>query len=78
MILLIVLYFAVTLLSYLGAYLTHYGPINRFVIGPLLLIVTYVVIYPLGSAIWVAMYNDFKLRREGGDLAARVGALNSA
>jgi len=78
MIMLMVLYLAVTVLAYLSGYLTHYGPIHRFLIAPLLLMVTYTVIYPLGSAIWVAMYNDFKLRREGGDLAARVGALNSA
>lgn len=78
MIMLIVLYFAITMLSYLGVYLTHNGPIQRFLIGPLLVMVTYTTIYPLAAAIWVAMYNDFKLRREGGDLVARVGALNSA
>lgn len=78
MIMLLVLYFAVITLSYLGGYLTHYGPIHRFVIAPLVIMVTYTIIYPLAAAIWVAMYNDFKLRREGGDLAARVGALNSA
>lgn len=77
-IMLFVLYFAITLLSFIGVYLTHNGPLNRFVIAPVILIVTYVVIYPLMAAVWVAMYNDFKLRREGGDLAARVGALNSA
>ena len=78
MIMIMVLYLAVSSLSYLGGYLTHNGPIHRFLIAPLLLAVTYTVIYPLGAAFWVAMYNDFKLRREGGDLAARVGALNSA
>lgn len=78
MIMLMVLYLAVSSLSYLGGYLTHNSSIHRYLIAPLLLIVTYTVIYPLGAAIWVAMYNDFKLRREGGDLAARVGALNSA
>jgi hypothetical protein len=40
-------------------------------------VVTYTTIYPLAAAIWVAMYNDFKLRREGSDLVARVGALTS-
>lgn len=78
LIMLMVLYLAVLLLSYLGGYLTHNGPVHRFVILPLLVVVTYTVIYPLAAAIWVAMYNDFKLRREGGDLAARVGALSSA
>ncbi|MGH8199103.1 MAG: hypothetical protein ACREVO_01840 [Steroidobacteraceae bacterium] len=77
MIMLVVLYFAITVLSYLGGYLTHNGPAQRFLIAPLLVVVTYTVIYPLAAAIWVAMYNDFKLRREGSDLVARVGALNS-
>ena len=78
MVMMLVLYLAVMLLSYLAGYLTHNGPVNRFLVVPLLVMVTYTVIYPLGAAIWVAMYNDFKLRRDGGDLAARVGALNSA
>jgi len=34
------------------------------------------IYYPLGAAIWLAMYHDFKLRREGGDLETRVGALS--
>lgn len=78
MIMMMVLYLAVMLLGYLGGYLTHNGPVQRVLVAPLLVIVTYTVIYPLAAAIWVAMYNDFKLRRGGGDLAARVGALNSA
>ena len=77
LIMMMVLYLAVMMLIYLGGYLTHNGPINRFLLVPLLVMVMYVVIYPLAAAIWVAMYNDFKQRREGGDLAARVGALNS-
>jgi len=77
LIMMLVLYLALSMLSYLSGYLTHYGPAQRFVIGPLLLAATYTTIYPLGAAVWVAMYNDFKLRREGGDLAARVGALTS-
>lgn len=78
LIMLMVLYLAVSLLNYLGGYLVHNPSVHRFLIAPLLLTVTYTVIYPLATAIWVAMYRDFKLRREGGDLAARVGALTSA
>jgi hypothetical protein len=36
------------------------------------------IYYPLGAAIWIAMYHDLKLRREGGDLASRAGALSGA
>lgn len=36
------------------------------------------VYYPLIWAMWIAMYRDFKLRREGGDLATRAAALGSA
>ena len=78
MIILMVLYLALSIVSFLGGYLTHNGPVYRFAIAPLVLVATYTVIYPLVAAIWVAMYNDFKLRREGGDLAARVGTLNTA
>lgn len=77
MAIILVLYVAVILLDYLVGYTIH----NRMFsvgIGSLVLVVCYTFVYPMGPAIWVAMYNDFKLRREGGDLAARVGALNSA
>ncbi|MFZ0552772.1 MAG: hypothetical protein WAU49_11350 [Steroidobacteraceae bacterium] len=77
-IMLMVLYVALSALGYLGGYLTHHGPVDHFLIAPLLVVATYTAIYPLGAAVWVSMYHDFKLRREGGDLAARVGALNSA
>ena len=33
---------------------------------------------PFFSAMLIAVYWDLKLRKEGGDLAARVGALNAA
>lgn len=32
---------------------------------------------PLLTAVWLAIYHDLKLRREGGDLAARTEALSS-
>jgi hypothetical protein len=37
-----------------------------------------VVAIPFFSAMLIAVYWDLKLRKEGGDLAARVGALNAA
>lgn len=37
-----------------------------------------VVAIPFFSALLIAVYWDLKLRKEGGDLAARVGALNAA
>ena len=37
-----------------------------------------VVAVPFFSAMLIATYWDLKLRKEGGDLAARVGALNAA
>lgn len=77
-IMMMVLFLAVTVASDVEGYLTHFAAIHRFVLAPLLIVVSYTALYPLYAAIWVAMYNDFKLRREGGDLAARVGALNSA
>jgi hypothetical protein len=38
-------------------------------------IVANVFILPMVPAVLIAIYRDLKLRREGGDLAARVGAL---
>jgi hypothetical protein len=37
-----------------------------------------VLVTPFFSALLIAVYWDLKLRKEGGDLAARVGALNAA
>lgn len=36
------------------------------------------ITYPFFAATWLSMHRDFKLRREGGDLAARAGVLGSA
>jgi hypothetical protein len=36
------------------------------------------LVMPFFSALLIALYWDLKLRKEGGDLAARVGALNAA
>jgi hypothetical protein len=38
-------------------------------------IVANVFMLPMVPAVLLVMYRDLKLRREGGDLAARVGAL---
>jgi len=38
----------------------------------------YVVLGPFTSAVMIALYWDLKLRKEGGDLAARVNALSPA
>ena len=44
----------------------------------LISVVLNVVAMPFFSAMLIAVYWDLKLRKEGGDLAARVGALNAA
>jgi len=36
------------------------------------------VYIPLMAAMWIAIYRDFKLRREGGDLESRAAALGGA
>ena len=33
------------------------------------------IVLPMFASILIVMYHDFKLRDEGGDLAARMGAL---
>jgi hypothetical protein len=37
-----------------------------------------IVLSPFYCALILAIYYDLKVRKEGGDLAARVGALNTA
>jgi hypothetical protein len=78
MTIIMVLFLAASLVSELIAFLTHFNSTYRLIAGPLVLTVCYTFMYPMGPALTVSMYNDFRLRREGGDLAARVGALNSA
>jgi hypothetical protein len=73
-----VLFIVIAVLNDVFAFVTHFGSSYRLFAFPLILAVFYTFMYPMGPALFVAMYHDFKLRREGGDLAARVGALNSA
>lgn len=74
----LIIYLAVALLNYVVGYVIPFDRLVRVGIGTSVLVACYTFVYPMYPALWVAMYNDFKLRREGGDLVARVGALNSA
>jgi hypothetical protein len=51
-----------------------YSMLSTLLVG----VVVNVVVTPFFSAMLIAVYWDLKLRKEGGDLAARVGALNAA
>lgn len=55
---------------------------DAFMIGMVLQAVSnfafYIFLGPFGSAAFIALYWDLKLRKEGGDLAARVDALSAA
>lgn len=46
--------------------------------GLLVAVLMSLLVMPFFSALLIALYWDLKLRKEGGDLAARVGALNAA
>lgn len=39
---------------------------------------TRVFTLPLGAALWIAIYHDLKLRREGADLAVRAADMSGA
>jgi hypothetical protein len=54
--------------------LLMYSLMSTLLIGVLM----NVLVTPFFSALLIALYWDLKLRKEGGDLAARVGALNAA
>jgi hypothetical protein len=58
--------------------LTHVDQIDQMIITQLFTVASNVIVTPLFAGLFLAMYHDFKLRSEGGDLAARVGALGRA
>ena len=83
-ILLLVLYFVVLVvvgvfapLAGLGA-----GPDNALLfsvaVGGIVFLLVYLFVTPFYYSLMLALYWDLKLRKDGGDLAARVGALNPA
>lgn len=56
----------------------HMSAVDRALINQLIGVVSSTIIIPLFVAILIVMYHDFKLRAEGGDLAARMEALRKA
>lgn len=60
--------------GFLGG-LTHLSVVNKAIVSQLLEVATNMIVIPLSVTFLIAMYHDFKLRSEGGDLAARMGAL---
>ena len=81
--LLLVLYFAVTLaVGVLAPLGFGAGPENALVVavafGGISFLLLYLFVMPFYYALMLVIYWDLKLRKDGGDLAARVGALNPA
>lgn len=72
----IVFSLAVGLIGAVAASLSHSSLVDSQVVVQLFALPTNTIIYPVMSAVWVSMYHDFKLRSEGGDLAARTEALS--
>lgn len=58
------------------------GPENILVfglaVGSIFVLLLYLLLTPFYYALMLSLYWDLKLRKDGGDLAARVGALNPA
>jgi hypothetical protein len=78
---LIILYvfaLALGLVSGVITALTHLSVTDRAIVNQLFGVVSNMIVLPMFVAILVVMYHDFKLRSEGGDLAARMGALGKA
>jgi hypothetical protein len=55
--------------------LVHLGFTGSQVISQLFAVASNMIVLPMFASILIVMYHDFKLRDEGGDLAARMGAL---
>lgn len=53
----------------------HLSLTGSQVINQLLTLASNMIVLPMFASILIVMYHDFKLRDEGGDLAARMGAL---
>jgi hypothetical protein len=75
-IMIIVLVLSFSLIGGAIAGLGHFSTRERMIVVYLISLGSNAIYYPLGAAIWLAMYHDFKLRREGDDLEHRVGALS--
>jgi hypothetical protein len=78
MIILYVFALALGLVSGVITALTHLSVTDRAIVNQLFGVVSNMIVLPMFVAILVVMYHDFKLRSEGGDLAARMGALGKA
>jgi hypothetical protein len=78
---LIILYvfaLALGLISGIITGLAHLPVAEKAIVNQLFAAASNMIVLPLFVAILVVMYHDFKLRSEGGDLAARMGALGKA
>jgi ABC-type transporter Mla maintaining outer membrane lipid asymmetry permease subunit MlaE len=74
-IIILVFTFIVGLVTGIFSVFTHRDLMAAQLYGQLVGVVANVFALPAIPAVLVAIYNDLKLRREGGDLAARLGAL---
>jgi hypothetical protein len=68
--------FTFGLVSGLIGVLAHLSVTNRAIVDQGFGVVSNLIVLPMAVCISVAMYHDFKLRGEGGDLAVRMGALS--
>lgn len=81
-IIVIIIYFALAMIIGIAVPLTGIGSSDPFLFGLvtafLIGAVINLLVTPYYVALLIAIYWDLKLRKEGGDLAARVGALGTA
>jgi hypothetical protein len=55
--------------------LAHLSLTGSEIVNQLFTVASNMIVLPMFASILIVMYHDFKLRDEGGDLAARMGAL---
>lgn len=78
LILLYVFALALGAVSGLITAMAHLSIVDKEIVNQLFGTVSSVIVLPMFVAILIVMYHDFKLRSEGGDLAARMGSLGQA
>jgi len=77
-IIMLVVSFALGMIGGIAGAVTHARLLEFQIIVQGFSAVAYFLTYPLMTAVLLVTYQDFKLRREGGDLEARLGALDRA
>jgi hypothetical protein len=69
---------AFNLVGLIGTQFVPVDPLPRAILQTLIGQIPYLVVMPVLIAVYLSIYHDFKLRSQGGDLAAQLGTVRQA